>query len=106
MHIAPTGFPGHLSGYRLFWFKAPWSSRSVGDELNLAPRRRQSDPDQFPDDVVDRVEPREPVLGDDAVRRTIGLFELCVGLGMPCDLFAQRRNPLAGNAAEPKKRPE
>jgi len=42
----------------------------------------------------------------DAVRRTIGLFELCVGLGMPCDLFAQRRNPLAGNAAEPKKRPE
>ena len=42
MHIAPTGFPGHLSGYRLFWFKAPWGFRSFGDELNLAPRRRLS----------------------------------------------------------------
>ena len=57
------GLPWAFKRLPPFWFKAPWGSDRLGDELNLSPRRRQSDPDQFPDDVVDRVEPREPVLG-------------------------------------------
>src|SRR5258705_3497078 len=66
------GLPWAFKRLPLFLVQSALGFRSVGDELNLAPRRRQSDPDQVPDDVVDRVEPREPALGDDAVRQTIG----------------------------------
>src|SRR5205823_4416732 len=37
-------------------------------------------PDQFPDDLVNCFEPDETVLGDDAVRRAIGLFQHGIGL--------------------------
>src|ERR1700682_3218730 len=78
---------------------------SVGDEIHEPPARRL-DPNQFLDDIVNRTKRRKAVLGNDAVGRTIGLFQLCVGLRVPCYLFPQWRNSLAGSAAEPKKRPE
>jgi hypothetical protein len=64
------------------------------------------DPDQFLDDVLNRIKRGKAALGDDAVGRTIGFLELRIGLRVPCYLFYHSRNSLAGDAAEPKERPE
>jgi len=63
-------------------------------------------PDQFPDDLVNCFEPDETVLGDDAVRRAIGLFQHGIGLRVFCYLVSHCRHSLAGIAAEPEIRPE
>jgi hypothetical protein len=73
MHIAPTGFPRHLTGSALFIGRNRFLA-SIGDGSRVYAGR--SDPDQFLDDVFDRVEGREATLGNDPVSRTIGLFEL------------------------------
>jgi hypothetical protein len=62
--------------------------------------------DQFLDDVFNRIKRSKAALGDDAMGRTIGFLELPIGLRVPCYLFPQRGNSLAGDAAEPKKWPE
>jgi hypothetical protein len=47
----------------------------VGDELHKPPPSVALDPDQFPDDIVNRTKRRKAALRDDAMRRTIGFFE-------------------------------
>ena len=68
--------------------------------------RSSLDADQLLDNDLNRIKRRKTALGDDAVGRTIGFFELRIGLRVPCDLFPQRRNPLTGDATEPEKWPE
>src|SRR4051812_5330494 len=97
MRISPTAFPGRCRGHRFFRY------RRVGCALRTVP---SLDPDKMSDDLVDRCKRCEPALGDDPMRRPVGLFELGVGFGMSCDPLAQCRDFLAGCAAEPEKRSE
>jgi hypothetical protein len=64
------------------------------------------DPDQFLDDIVNRIQLCETALGDNAMRRTIRLFKHRIGFRMPRYLLSQCRDFLPGSSAEPKKRPE
>ena len=54
-----------------------------------------SDPHQFLDDLVNRLKLREAALGDDAMRRTIGLFKPSVGLRVSRYFVSQWRDFLA-----------
>ncbi len=105
MQISHTGFPGRLSGSRFFPSPAT-GFRSIEARLPSPCTPVALEADQFLDDVVNRFKLREPALGDDAVRRTIGLFQHRIWFRVSCHHFPQWRNPLAGGAAEPKKRPE
>ena len=100
MHIASTGFPGHLNGHGIF---SAFRLRSITSGRR---GRVALDPDEFLDDRVNRIERRETVLGDDAMRRTIRLFQQGIGFRVSCDLFAQQRHFLAGVATEPEVWPE
>ena len=64
------------------------------------------DPDQSRNDIINRTKRCELILGDDAMRWTIGLFQHCVRLGVSCYLFSQWRHFLPGTATEPKEWPE
>ena len=61
------------------------------------------DPNQLLDDVINRFESRETILGNDAMRGTIGLFQLSVWLRVSCYLLPQWRHSLASSATKPKK---
>ena len=73
MHIAPTGFPWAFR-------RLPLSTSARGlpriDRNGLQTLPARSDPDQFLNDVFNRVERRKAILGNDPVSRTVGLFEL------------------------------
>ena len=79
---------------------------SVGDDLHKPPPSVALDPDQFLDDIVNRTKRRKAVLGNDAMRRTIGLFQLCIWLRVSRYLLPQWRDFLTRRAAKPKKWPE
>lgn len=61
------------------------------------------DPNQFLDDGVNRLKLREAALGDDAMRRTIGLFKLCVRFGVSHYFVSQWRDFFTGRATKPKE---
>jgi hypothetical protein len=79
MHIAPTGFPGHLNGYRFFPSKHRGVLIGFGPEFISPCPSVALDPDQFLDDIFNRLKLCEAALGNDAMRGTIGLFKHCAG---------------------------
>ena len=55
MHIAPTGFPERLRGYRFFQSTRP-AYLSIGGRVHEhAARSAALDPDQFQDDSLNRI---------------------------------------------------
>ena len=88
MQIAPTGFPGRLSGYRFFPSPAPGFDR-LRRGCQAPCTLVALDPDQFLDDLVNRFKCCEPALGDDAMRRTIGFFQHRIWFCVSCYLFPQ-----------------
>jgi hypothetical protein len=84
MHIAPTGFPGHLSDYLFFSGNPPRDSDQLGTGSSAPCRSVALDPDQSLDDIFNRLKLCKAALGYDAMRWTIGLFKHCVGFRVFC----------------------
>jgi hypothetical protein len=79
MHLVPTGFPGHLSGYRFFSGTAPRSPIGLEEIERALLCRLALDPDQLLDDVINRFESGKTVLGDDAVAGRSAFFSIALG---------------------------
>jgi hypothetical protein len=61
---------------------------------------------QFFDNGINRIEAGEAAFCDNPVAKPQALLTVCIVLGVSCDFFPERRDPLSRCAAEPKKRPK